>query len=223
MKTNAFLSLALAAPASGFVSPSCAAASRSRTLLSAKGDAGDGRASPASASRRDFAAATAAILGTLLPASDALAKEIKTMDFSLPSSYDSIADPVASGTDELTTSTVIKPAAPKRKPKPAAPPKEPKESSGGMGMSFDAFDPSSMFGGGGGGEKGPSKKELAKAAQEERVAARLAAEEAAKELEKQKAMQLQEDIKAARLAKIAAREAALAEEEAAAAAAAKGK
>ena len=51
-----------------------------------------------------------------------LSVEITTMDFSMPSSYDSIADPVASGKDELTETTVIasggsskKKAAPKKK------------------------------------------------------------------------------------------------------------
>jgi hypothetical protein len=36
-----------------------------------------------------------------------LSATIKTMDFSLPGSYDSLSDPIASGTDELTETIVI--------------------------------------------------------------------------------------------------------------------
>jgi len=122
-KSLAFIGF-LAAPALAFV-PSSSVASRSFSSLSATRDPDNERATPPDVSRRNFAAASALTLGLLFPATDALAAEIKTMDFALPSSYDSIADPVASGTDELTQLTVINTAASKRKPK-AAPTSDPK-------------------------------------------------------------------------------------------------
>ena len=48
-----------------------------------------------------------------------LSAEIKTMDFSMPSSYDSIADPVASGAEELTQTTVVGGAGARKKAAPS--------------------------------------------------------------------------------------------------------
>jgi len=92
---------------------------------------------------RNIAAASAIAVGLLFPSTSIAAQEdttyqqlpnyiestslqlsveITTMDFSMPSSYNSIADPVASGKDELTETTVVasggstkKKAAPKKK------------------------------------------------------------------------------------------------------------
>ncbi|KAL3807203.1 hypothetical protein ACHAXA_008915 [Cyclostephanos tholiformis] len=79
---------------------------------------------------RDVAALSVLTFGLLFPSNDALAAQapisllprddaalrsssiqlsatIQTMDFSLPSSYDSLSDPIASGVDELTETIVI--------------------------------------------------------------------------------------------------------------------
>lgn len=128
-KSLALIGLALAAPAAtnAFVvtSPST---SRPHSTLSATREPNDERATPADAIR-NLAAASALTLGLLLPSTDALAAPdiqfssnnnavlsstvelsatIRTMDFSLPSgSYDSIADPNASGKESLTKDTII--------------------------------------------------------------------------------------------------------------------
>lgn len=136
-----------------------------------------------------------------------LSEAIKTMDFSLPSSYDSIADPVASGVDELTIST-DKNAAKKVDKKKAAPKKSP---SVNKGLSLPSF-------GSGGGEKPAINSDAFKPKSAEEKAAVLAArraerEEAAAaavrekaEAEKQAAAERDANIKAARLEKIAKRE-----------------
>jgi hypothetical protein len=79
---------------------------------------------------RDVVAVSVLSFGLLFPSNDALAAQgsiprlprddaalhfnsiqlaatIKTMDFSLPSSYDNLSDPIASGKDELTETIVI--------------------------------------------------------------------------------------------------------------------
>lgn len=136
-----------------------------------------------------------------------LSDVIKTMDFSLPTSYDSISDPIASGVDELTTSSV-KTAAKKVEKK-----KEPKKrsTSANKGISLPSF-------GGGGGEKPTIDSDAFKPKSAEEKAAVLAArraerEEAAlavvrekAEAERQAALEREANIKAARLEKIAKRE-----------------
>ena len=135
------IGLALAAPAAttAFVVTSPSTTSRAHSTLSATRNPNDDRATPADAIR-NLAAASALTLGLLLPSTDALAvpdtlahyqsnnnavlsssvdlsAAIRTMDFSLPSgSYDSIADPNASGKDELTKDTIIN-TTPSRKKK----------------------------------------------------------------------------------------------------------
>ena len=133
----AFIGLALAAPAFAFVSPS-SVASRSHSSLGATRDPNNERATPDAI--RNLAAVSALALGLFFPSTDALAaqgtasqlndhalysstvelsKELKTMDFSMPSSYDNIVAPVAAGVEELSTTTVLNTGAPKRVKKAA--------------------------------------------------------------------------------------------------------
>lgn len=135
-----------------------------------------------------------------------LSDVIKTMDFSLPSSYDNIADPVASGVDELTISSV-KTAAKKVEKK-----KEVKKSTSvNKGIAFPSF-------GGGDGEKPTINSDAFKPKSAEEKAAVLAARRAEREeaaaaavrekadAERQAAAERDANIKAARLEKIAKRE-----------------
>jgi len=123
-----------------------------------------------------------------------VAEVIRTMDFSLPSSYDNIVDATASGKEELTvetvtpTATAAKKAAPQKKE--AAPKKEKKEAE-------------------------PKKVALTKAEREE-AAAKAKEEKALADKERQK--EIEAKIKADREARIAARKAAQEEKEAAEAA-----
>lgn len=141
-----------------------------------------------------------------------LSDVIRTMDFSLPSgSYDSIAAPVASGTDELTKSE--DPRANAKAFKKAAPAK--KASSGGANRGVSIAMPS--FGGGGGSAPAvssdaykPLTAEEKKAvlaqrrAEREAAAAQEKADTAA--AEKQARAEVDARIAAARLERIAKRE-----------------
>ena len=177
----------------------------SHSVISLSKDDDSNRAvAPADVMFRHFAA-VCAITCSLLHPSDSfamnenafqsstmtVAEVIRTMDFSLPGSYDNIVDATASGKEELTTEAVrpaassAKKAAPKEKK--AAVKKEKKEAA-------------------------PKKAAMTKAEREE--AALKAKEEKAKaDAERQKEIEAQ--IKANREAKIAARKAAEAEKEAA--------
>lgn len=118
--------LALAAPADGFVATSGHAA-RPRSSLSAALDQ-DNERQDANVIR-NVAAASALAMGLLLSPVNALAAQdalsllpsveisaaIQTMDFSMPGSYDSISDPLASGKDELTQTTVVNTGGSKKK------------------------------------------------------------------------------------------------------------
>jgi len=210
--------LTLVAPAVAFVLPS-SPASRSFSSLCATRDTYSERATTPQLVR-NLAAASAITLGLLFPSTDAIAAEgavshlplndhalhsstvelsveIKTMDFSMPSSYDSIADPVASGTDELTNTVVVNTAASK---------KSSKKNAASKGKTNSA--PSS----------GLSAKEASAAKRAERVAQREADEAAAAARAEEALKERDANIKAARLERVAAREAAKAEKEAAAAA-----
>ena len=167
---------------------------------------------------RNLAAASTLAFGLLFPTNNALAApettttfnnnvlqstsvslsaEIKTMDFALPSSYDSIAAPVASGvTDELTQVTVINTSASKRTSQKA------------KGVEKQAKKKEAP-------PPGMSAKEVSAAKQAEKKAAREADEAAQKEADAKAAAERDENIKAARMAKIAAREEAKAAEQAA--------
>jgi len=200
-KSLALIGLALVTPAVAFVPPT-SVASRSHLSLGATRDPSNERPSPPDVIR-NLAAASALTLGLLFPSADALAAplndhamqsstvevslEYKTMDFSMPSSYDSIAAPVASGTDELTTTTTVNTAAASKKKA------KPKESAVPSGL---------------------SKKEAAAAKRAEKVAQREADEAAAAARAEESVKERDENIKAARLQKIAAREAAKAEKDA---------
>lgn len=188
--------------------------------------------SPFPSTIRNFFAASTVSLALLMPSSNALAQDsfhslpvdvnsfysssvtlsevIRTMDFSLPSSYDSIADPVASGTDELTTSTV-KSSSPKKTAEKSSSPKKSTSANKGIAM------PKLEFGGGGGGGaqisgdafKPKSAEEKAavlaqRRAEREEAAAAAKAEAAARD--KQAAAERDASIKAARLERIAKRE-----------------
>lgn len=242
MVFSKFLALALAASTAtdsdGFVvvSPPTITSSRPLIKLGATHDADDERAATSENTIRNLVAASAITLGLLFPSSGAfatvplqatlndhavlsstfdLSKAITTMDFSLPSSYDKISDPVASGKDELTTTVVVETGSSKRssaslessssKKKSA-----PKPSSGG-GLSFNKMIslPSSP-------SSGSSMKEEAAAALAERIAQRksMEAEQAARD--EQAARERDANIKAAREEKIARRAAEQAEKEAAA-------
>ncbi len=191
---------------------------------------------------RHFVALSVITLGLFSPSSDAVAAHdttiasnqqwnalqsstvtlsevIRTMDFSLPSSYDNIVDPVASGSNELTTSSDPKVA--------SSPPKkkEPKKSSGGGrgggGISMPKLD----FGGGSGGGleinsdafKPKSAEEKAavlaqRRAEREEAAAKAKADAAA--ADKKAAEERNANIAAARAERIAQRQAELAKKEA---------
>ncbi len=94
-----------------------------------------------------------------------LSEIIKTMDFSLPNSYDSIPDPIASGTDKLTTSSV------KGEKKKV----EKQKAAGNKGITLPSF------GGGGGGEKPSINSDAFKPKSAEEKAAFMAEQGAARE------------------------------------------
>ena len=220
------------------VSPSTATSSRPSSNLGAstKRDADNERATTSDNAIRNFAAVSAITFGLLFPSSGAfaaesiipnhalndhavlssaleLSKAITTMDFSLPSSYDKISDPVASGKDELTSTIIVETGSSKRSAassessssKKKSPPMS---SSGGLSLNKMIALPSSP--------SGSSMKEEAAAALAERIAQRksMEAEQAARD--EQAARERDVNIKAAREEKIARRAAEQAEKEAAA-------
>eukprot|EP01082_Thalassiosira_pseudonana_P007549 g6636.t1 g6636 contig23:935099-935899(-) len=186
---------------------------------------------------RNFVAISSITFGLLSPTSDVLAAQdtiyrptsldnamssstvtlsdvIRTMDFSLPSgSYDSIAAPVASGTDELTKSEDPRANA-KKAVKKAAPAK--KASSGGANKGVSIALPS--FGGGGGGSAPAVSSDAYKPLTAEEKKAVLAQRRAEREAaaaqekadtaaaEKQARAEVDARIAAARLERIAKRE-----------------
>lgn len=220
-KSLALIGLALAAPTATHafvVNPQSSA--RPHTSLDAANDP-----SPANAIR-NLAAASALTFGLLFPGANGnalaaqqttlnndhhvlqsssvhLSVEIKTMDFSMPSSYDSIKS-FDSDPDELKQTTIVNTAASTKKTAKSsstsspAKKKEKKESA----------------------PPGMSAKEASEAARAAKTAARKAKEAEQAEADAKAAVERDANIKAARLAKIAAREEARAEKEAADAAAA---
>jgi len=207
-----------------------------RTVLSAIVDDSEVNRdeSPFPSAIRNFVATSTVTLALLMPSSNALAQDtfhplpvnvnafysssvtlsevIRTMDFSLPGSYESIADPVASGTEELTISTV-KSSSPKKKVEKSSAPKKTTSANRGIAM------PKLEFGGGGGGGGGapinsdafkPKSAEEKAAVLEQRRAEREAAAATAKAeaavRDKQAAAERDASIKAARLERIAKRE-----------------
>ena len=245
MRSSTIINLSVAASAAAgtvaFVThsqPSINAA-RSHSALASMKDGNEEQTSQPNAFR-NFVAVSAITLGLLSPSSDALAAQdttfsppqnynalqsstvtlsevIRTMDFSLPSSYDSIADPIAAGTEELTDG--ILPGG-KTAPKKKAPPKKSAKPSGGggakgVGISMPKLD----FGGSGssGGSTDvnpnafkpltPEEKAAALAArraEREEAAAQEKAESAAKE--KQSREELNAKIAADRAEAIARRQ-----------------
>lgn len=243
MVFSKFLALAIAASTATnafvVVSPNTATSSRSSLNLGATRNNGadDERATTSSDnSIRNFAAVSAITLGLLFPSSDALAAEatvpiyalnehavlsstvdlskvITTMDFSLPSSYDNISDPVASGKDELTTTVNIETGSSKRSAASSESKKKSassKSAGGGLSLNKMISLPTSSS------SSGSSMKEEAAAALAERVAQRkrMEAEQAARD--EQAARERDANIRAAREEKIARRAAEQAEKEAAA-------
>lgn len=231
-KSLALIGLALAAPtATNAFAPSTTFA-RPTSTLSASKDPSNERVTPPDAIR-NLAAVSALTLGLLFPSGDALAAQdtaqlhalhsstvelsatIRTMDFSMPSSYDTIVDVSSTKDsavkDELTKDTVVqtggskKKAAPKKEKKAAAPKKE-KSSAGSKKEKKEVAAPSGL-----------SKKEAAEAKMAERVAEREAKEAEQAALDAKAASELDANIKASRAAKIAERAAANAEKAAAAA------
>ena len=178
-KSLAFIVLSLATAtateAFSFVShPQTPNVIRSSSALAAKRENRDGGQISPPTAIRNFVALSAITLGLLSPSSDALAAQdptvfpphptyalhsstltlsevIRTMDFSLPSSYDSISDPVASGTEELTTS-MLPSAKSSSTPKKTAE-KTPKSGSTG-GRSMGISMPKLELGGSGSGDGG---------------------------------------------------------------------
>ena len=235
-----FLALALIASSTSnafvVVSPSTATSCPSFNLGASSKRHDDERAKTNDNAIRNFAAVSAITCGLLFPSSGAfaesairmhelndhavlssaldLSKAITTMDFSLPSSYDKISDPVASGKDELTSTIVIETGARKRSAassessssKKKSPPKS---SSSGLSLNKVIALPSSS-------SSGSSMKEEAAAALAERIAQRksMEAEQAARD--EQAARERDANIKAAREEKIARRAAEQAEKAAAA-------
>eukprot|EP00569_Conticribra_weissflogii_P002972 CAMPEP_0171328152 /NCGR_PEP_ID=MMETSP0878-20121228/478_1 /TAXON_ID=67004 /ORGANISM="Thalassiosira weissflogii, Strain CCMP1336" /LENGTH=269 /DNA_ID=CAMNT_0011827981 /DNA_START=12 /DNA_END=821 /DNA_ORIENTATION=+ len=241
----AIVALSVTAPAAlAFVpyrNPFLNIAPRRLALASVKNDNEEHEIPPNNAIR-NFVALSAITLGLLSPPSDAVAAHyttiasnrnlnalqsstvtlsevIRTMDFSLPSSYNNIADPVASGSDELTTSSDPKTASstPKKK--------DPKKSSGGGrgggGISIPKLD----FGGGSGAGteinsdafKPKSAEEKAailaqRRAEREEAATKAKANAAA--ADKKAAEERNANIAAARAERIAQRQAELAKKEA---------
>jgi len=209
-KSLAFIGLALAAPTAAFA-PSTTF-SRPTSAISASPTPPD--------AIRNIAAVSALTLGLLFPSADALAAQdtaqlhalqsstveisttITTMDFSMPSSYDSIADPLDTQGNkaELTQDTVVGNGSTKVAKKKAAPSKA-KESTKEEAPA------------------GLTKKEKSAAARAAKTAARLEKEAEEKAKTSLSAEEVQANIKEAREAKIAARKAAQAEEAAAAIAA----
>jgi hypothetical protein len=242
MVFSKFLALALAASTATnafvVVSPNTAKSSRSSLNLNLgatrKSDADDERMTSDS-SIRNLAAVSAITLGLLFPSSDALAAEatvprcalndhavlsssvdlskvITTMDFSLPSSYDNISDPVASGKDELTTTVNVETGSSKRSAASAESKKKSassKSSGGGLSLNKMIALPSSS-------SSVSSMKEDAAAALAERVAQRKRTEAEQAARDEQAARERDANIRAAREEKIARRAAEQAEKEAAA-------
>ena len=122
-----------------------------------------------------------------------VAEVIRTMDFSLPSSYDTIVDVAADSKEELTDETIRSAAGAAPAPKKAAPKK-------------DAAQKAEKK------EAAPKKVAMTKAEREE-AAAKAKEEKAREDAEKQK--EIDAKIKADREKKIAARKAAQEEKEAA--------
>ena len=149
----AALGLALApVPASAFVSSSGAAAVARAPVLRAATDDGN---EVGDATRR---AALAACGAVLLP-SAARAKQVNTMDFSLPSSYDNLSDATADGIGELAKplNPVKEAAKPPRKKKEKKP--KPEKEVGGAGISMPSLS-NPFAGGGGGGDSGDGGEKL---------------------------------------------------------------
>lgn len=199
----------LATSASAFVSPRLPVAqqvrpSHSAIALSNRDDTDHKAAAPADV-LRNAAAIFAVTCGLLYPSDSfamnesafqsstmTVAEVIRTMDFSLPSSYDNIVDVQADTKEELTEETIKSAAGTAKKASPkkeAAQKKEKKEAA-------------------------PKKVAMTKAEREE-AQARAKEEKAKEDAEKQ--LEIEAKIKADREKKIAARKAAQEEKEAAAA------
>mmetsp|Transcript_13617 Transcript_13617/g.29632 ORF Transcript_13617/g.29632 Transcript_13617/m.29632 type:complete len:178 (-) Transcript_13617:199-732(-) len=149
-KSLALIGLTLAAPvatnAFALISPSTAF-SRPHSALGATRDPNNERVTSPDAIR-NLAAVSALTLGLLFPSAALAAQDtvqlhalhsstvelsttIRTMDFSMPSSYESIVDPVSSKKEELTENTVINGSSSKSSSKKSAAPSEKKICKGG--------------------------------------------------------------------------------------------
>mmetsp|Transcript_21215 Transcript_21215/g.36219 ORF Transcript_21215/g.36219 Transcript_21215/m.36219 type:complete len:231 (+) Transcript_21215:48-740(+) len=209
MMRSGLLTGLLATSASAFVSPRLPVAqqvrpSHSAIALSNHDDTDHKAAAPADV-LRNAAAIFAVTCGLLYPSDSfamnesafqsstmTVAEVIRTMDFSLPSSYDTIVDVQADTKEELTEETIKSAAGTAKKASPkkeAAQKKEKKEAA-------------------------PKKVAMTKAEREE-AQARAKEEKAKEDAEKQ--LEIEAKIKADREKKIAARKAAQEEKEAAAA------
>lgn len=223
-KSLALVGVALAAPtatdAFALISPSTAS-SRPHSTLGATKDPNNERDT-----FRNIAAVSALTLGMLFPSTNALAAQdlplhalhsstvelsatIRTMDFSMPSSYDSISDPLASAgnKEELTKDEEVPTAGPKRVKKVADSGLTPKEAAAAKRAEAVANRKTQ--------DSGLSAKESSEAARAAKVANRLAneAEQAARD--EKALLERDANIKAAREEKIAKREAAKEEQAAA--------
>mmetsp|Transcript_1900 Transcript_1900/g.3060 ORF Transcript_1900/g.3060 Transcript_1900/m.3060 type:complete len:230 (-) Transcript_1900:1054-1743(-) len=209
MMRSGLLTGLLATSASAFVSPRLPVAqqvrpSHSAIALSNHDDTDHKAAAPADV-LRNAAAIFAVTCGLLYPSDSfamnenafqsstmTVAEVIRTMDFSLPSSYDTIVDVQADTKEELTEETIKSAAGTAKKASPkkeAAQKKEKKEAA-------------------------PKKVAMTKAEREEAAAA---AKEAKAKEDAEKQLEIEAKIKADREKKIAARKAAQEEKEAAAA------
>jgi hypothetical protein len=217
------------------VSPSTATSRPSFNLGASTKRHDDERAKTNDNAVRNFAAVYAITCGLLFPSFGAfaestipihalndhavlssaldLSKAITTMDFSLPSSYDKISDPVASGKDELTSTIIIETGSKRSSASSESSSSKkkslPKSSSSGLSLNKMIALPSSS-------SSGSSMKEEAAAALAERIAQRksMEAEQAARD--ELAARERDANIKAAREEKIARRAAEQAEKAAAA-------
>lgn len=204
--------------------------SHAKLTLSATSRADDGGANPSKSANSlgNIAAVSAIALGLLFPSTDALAaqqivprynldehailsstldvsKVITTMDFSLPSSYDKISDPVVSAKDELTATVVVQTGSKRTASSSESPsPKKKSAPSKSVGLPTSSFS------------SGTSLKEEAAAALAERIAQRKSQEAEQAARDEQLAKEREANIKAAREEKIARRAAEQAEKEAAA-------
>ncbi len=197
MMRSGLLTGLLATSASAFVSPRLPVVAPSQSAISLSNRDDTDHKAASDNVLRNAAAIFAVTCGLLYPSDSfamnestfqsstmTVAEVIRTMDFSLPSSYDTIVDVAADSKEELTEETVrsaagsAKKAAPKKKE--AAQKKEKKEAA-------------------------PKKVAMTKAEREE-AAARKAEEKAKEDAEKRKEIDLK--IKADRENKIAARKAA---------------